>query len=61
MRIFDTILEKWNIIYAIIFVVGSALLVDIWTGTMSVSLFMIALSILCLPTFKSVCKWIMEI
>jgi hypothetical protein len=61
MKIFDTILKKWNIVYSIIFVVGSALFVDIWASTMSVSLFIIALSILCLPTFKSVCKWIMEI
>ena len=49
MRILDTILGKWNIVYAIIFVLGTGLMVDIWHGVATVSLFIIAILTLITP------------
>lgn len=54
----NTILEKWNIVYAIIFVIGSGLLVDIWAGVATITLFIVAISLCAIPYLKKLCEWI---
>lgn len=60
MRIFDKILEKWNIIYATIFVVGTGLLVDIWAGYATTMLFVIAILTFLLPYLQKFVRYMEE-
>lgn len=57
MKILDTITEKWNIAYAIIFVVATGFLVDIFEGASTVSLFIIALLTLAKPYIQRIVKY----
>ena len=58
MRILDTIIGKWNIVYAIIFVIATAVMVDIWESLSTVTLFIIALGILVKPYLQKILKYI---
>lgn len=60
MRIFDTILKKWNIVYATVFVVGTGLMVDIWAGYATTSLFIISLATFILPYLRQFVRYMDE-
>ncbi len=49
----NIIMEKWNIVYAIMFAVGSGFLVDIWAGFATVTLFSISLLLFIIKICKS--------
>lgn len=53
----DKILEKWNVVYAILFVVSSALFVDVWHSTTSVILLVIAIGGLIIPFIAKFINW----
>lgn len=52
------ILEKWNIIYATGFVVSTGLLVDIWAGFATTTLFIIAIMIFMWPWGQKFAKYL---
>lgn len=58
MRILDTIIEKWNIGYAIIFVIATAFMVDIWESLSTITLFLIALGVLAKPYVQKFVKYL---
>ena len=60
MRIFDNILEKWNVVYATIFVVGTGLMVDIWAGYATTMLLIIAILTFILPYLQKFVRYMDE-
>lgn len=54
----EKIYNKWNVIYAIIFAVSSGLLVDMWAGYATVTLFVVSLLLLVAPYFIKFGKYL---